>query len=84
MSIIDERYEGAVVFDGLEDAIVGFGQSHGGLPLAVYSEDKIIRVLESQGMSTKDAIEHYCFNIQCLYAGTQTPLILTHEKGVDT
>lgn len=78
---IHEQYEGAVVFDGLEDALIGYGSSHGNLPVAVYSERKILIALQEQGMNEEDSVDFYCYNIQCLHAGPQTPVILSHVIG---
>ena len=80
---VDQRYEGAVLFDGLDAAIIGYGNQHGQLPVAVYSEKKILELLQDQGMDENEAQEFYGYNIQCLYAGLQTPVILSHEVELD-
>ena len=67
---------GVITFDGLDAAIIGYGNQWSREPVAVYSERKIWDVLQGQGMSFEDAVEWYDFNIRCLWCGEQTPLIL--------
>ena len=40
----------------------------------IYSVSKILQVLESQGMSEIDAIEHFSYNINSAWVGEQTPI----------
>ena len=70
----------AILFDELDEALVGIGSQYPGKPCAVYSEQKILRVLRS-GMGDTDesyieAVEWYEFNIACLHAGPYTPIII--------
>lgn len=88
--IIDEILErvgddenGVVLFDGLESAYLGVGTAfhEGGHRFyAVYSYSGIIESLMSDGMDREDAVEYYSFNIEGLYAGAQTPVILMDEE----
>ena len=67
----------AVVFDGLDDAIIGTGGQHNSLQLVIYSARLIIEVLMNQSeMSHEEAIEHFNFNIASLNAGPGTPIIM--------
>jgi len=76
-----------VLFDGLDDAIVGIGRQFTSDPLVVYDEDAIIEVLmrdrqieEPPDPDAQDpeeeARDFYGFNIQGTYAGPGTPLIV--------
>lgn len=58
--------------DGFDDAIIGVEESSMRL---VYSTNKIIEILK-QDMNEQDAIEHYYFNIQGTYVGSQTPIFV--------
>ncbi|QDP57801.1 MAG: hypothetical protein Unbinned7358contig1001_27 [Prokaryotic dsDNA virus sp.] len=64
------------ILDGLDDALLGFGSQWSRATLAVYSDRKILEVLQGQGMSYDEAVEFYDFNVRCLWCGEQTPLIL--------
>jgi len=71
--------EHAITFDGLDSAIIGYGRQWSREPVAVYSEQGILKALQEQGMSYDEAVEWYCHNIQCLWCGEQTPLILEDQ-----
>ena len=73
----DGEFAGLTMFDGLDSAFIGIGESHTSKPRAIYSEALIIRALEAQGMDWEDAWQYYGNNIQCLYTGEQTPYIVT-------
>jgi len=66
--------ETAIVYDGLDDAVIGYDSD---LFKLIYSADKILEILqEDQGMSYDEAVDYYCYNIDCLYAGEQTPILM--------
>lgn len=72
-----EEVEGCIRFDDLDEAVVGVGTIHGRGTHLIYSEQRIIRCLvEKQAMSPEDAWDWYLHNIQCLYAGERTPMIM--------
>jgi len=75
--------EGVVLLTGLEKALVGVGSQWTRKPLAVYSERKIYLALESQGMAPEEALEWFTHNVQCLWCGEQTPLILEDTYDPD-
>ena len=66
----------AILFDGCEDALVGWATQQHNDALAVYEYDRLVRVFRKQGMSHDDAIEWIGFNVEGLWAGPHTPLIL--------
>ena len=66
----------AVIFDGLNDAIIGMGSQSGKDSLLIYSAKKIIKLLVKGGMKVDEAKEYYDFNIQGLWAGEMTPIIM--------
>jgi hypothetical protein len=74
---IDEIAEGAVILDGLDEAIIGVTEEFGNNPRILYSKDKILNILcERDGMDMEEAIEFYDYNILGLYAGEQNPIFL--------
>lgn len=74
---IDEIAEGAVILDGLDEAIIGVTEEFGNNSRILYSKDKILNILcERDGMNIEEAIEFYDYNILGLYAGEQNPIFL--------
>jgi hypothetical protein len=77
---INEFAEGAVILDGLDDAIIGIVEEFGNGPRILYSKDKILTILcERDGMSIEEAEEFYGYNIVGLYAGEQNAVFLVSE-----
>tara|TARA_R100000231_G_scaffold138763_1_gene117936 strand:+ start:2445 stop:2717 length:273 start_codon:yes stop_codon:yes gene_type:complete len=73
--IVENEVRGAVLFTGLEQALLGFGTQQGREAIAIYSLKKILLIL-SRDMSQADAEEFFLFNIQGLWAGDRTPIVL--------
>jgi hypothetical protein len=58
--------------DGFDEAVIGFEEQSGRL---IYSVTKCLEILvEVEGMSFEDAIEHFDFNVSGAYVGEQTPI----------
>ena len=77
---INEFAEGAIILDGLDDAIIGIVEEFGNGPRILYSRDRILSILcERDGMSIEEANEFYSYNIIGLYAGEQNPVFLISE-----
>ena len=77
---INEFAEGAIILDGLDDAIIGIVEEFGNGPRILYSRDRILSILcERDGMSIEEANEFYGYNIIGLYAGEQNPVFLISE-----
>lgn len=71
---LSESNPEAVIFDGLNAALVGIAESR---YVAVYSVRKIIKILmERDKMSEEEAWEFAEFNIMGLHAGDGTPVIV--------
>jgi hypothetical protein len=71
-----EPIDGALLADGFEDALVGFGYqfTH---PVAVYNKDKCIEILmDRDGMDDTEAIEYFDFNVSGAWVGENTPIFL--------
>ena len=77
---IDEIAEGAILLDGLDDAIFGIVEEFCNSPRILYSKNKILNILsERDGMTWSEAEEFYDYNILGLYAGEQNPIFLITE-----
>jgi hypothetical protein len=77
---IDEYAEGAIVLDGLNDAIIGIVEEFGNGPRILYSKNKILTILSQRdGMTSEEASEFYDYNILGLYAGEQNAVFLVSE-----
>lgn len=58
--------------DGLDKAVIGFDETSERL---IYSVSKILQILmEDDGMTDEEALEHYYYNIVGAYVGEKTPI----------
>ena len=74
---IDEYAEGAILLDGLEEAIIGIVEEFGNGKRILYSKRIILSLLQTRdGMTEQEAEEFYDFNILGLYAGEQNAVFL--------
>jgi len=77
---IHEFAEGAVILDGLNEAIIGIVEEFGNGPRILYSKSKILNILcERDLMTQSEAEEFYDYNILGLYAGEQNAVFLITE-----
>ena len=68
--------DGAILLDGLDDAIVGIVEDFHG-PRVLYSKEKILNILQERDLMTQgEAEEFYDYNIIGLYVGEQNPVFL--------
>ena len=71
-----EVYDGCLMADGFEEALVGFGTRFNS-PVTVYDLNKCISVLvERDGMSYEEAQEHMDYNVLGAYVGEETPVFI--------
>lgn len=73
--------EGAVLLDGLADAIIGVVEEFSGNRI-IYSKSKILQILQKD-MSYDDAVDYYYYNILGLYAGEQNPVFFVDTDGIE-
>lgn len=72
---IESYCEGAIMLDGLDDAIIGIVEEFGNSPRILYSRSKILEILQKRDLMTEqEAEEFYDYNILGLYAGEQNPV----------
>lgn len=78
---LEQYCEGAIVLDGLDDAIVGIVEEFGNSPRILYSKDKILQILQDRdGMTHEESEEFYDYNILGLHAGEQNAVFLVTIK----
>ena len=76
MNNLMEPIDGALLADGFEDALIGFGYQFT-YPIAVYNREKCIEILmDRDGMDDEEAIEYFDFNVSGAWAGESTPVFL--------
>jgi hypothetical protein len=74
---IAERDDEAVMFDGLDAAVVGMGVRCGQPAIVVYDRARILRILvERDGMTEEEADEFCSFNIEGGWLGDRTPIVV--------
>jgi len=77
---INEYAEGAVLLDGLDEAIIGIVEEFGNDRRILYSKHKILEILvRRDNMTYAEAEEFYGYNILGLYASEQNPVFLDVE-----
>jgi hypothetical protein len=77
---LDEYAEGAILLDGLEEAIIGIVEEFRNGRRVLYSKSKILSILcERDLMTMGEAEEFYDYNILGLYAGEQNAVFLDTE-----
>lgn len=77
----DADFEGVIVLDGWDECILGTVDFNEAFKI-VYSRRKILLGLmgdDQSNMSYEEAVEYMSFNIEGLYAGPYTPIILDDE-----
>jgi hypothetical protein len=73
---INEHAEGAILFDGCDSALIGYGSRIDMEPVAIYSYRLLVQSFIEQGMDEDDASEYVEYNIVGLWAGERTPIIV--------
>tara|TARA_R110000868_G_scaffold403407_1_gene680611 strand:+ start:160 stop:420 length:261 start_codon:yes stop_codon:yes gene_type:complete len=63
--------ENFLIADGFNDAVIGYEQSSMRL---IYSTIECIRILQAEGMTYEDALDHFYYNVEGSYVGDQTPI----------
>ena len=69
--LIAELNPEAIVWDGFDDAIIGYDMREW---KAIYDQEKMVDILIADGMTYEDAIDYLGFNVFSTYAGEYTPI----------
>ena len=71
-----EVYDGCLMADGFEEALIGFGTRFNN-PVAIYDLRKCLDILvRRDGMNQEEAEEYMDFNVLGAYVGEETPIFL--------
>ena len=73
---INQYADGAVLFDGCDNALIGYGSRIDMEPVAIYSYRLLVQSFIEEGMDKDDASEYVEYNIVGLWAGERTPIIV--------
>ena len=74
---VAERDDEAVMFDGLDAAVLGMGVRCGEPAVVVYDRERIVRLLvERDGMTEEQASEFCSVNIEGGWLGPRTPIVV--------
>ena len=76
-----EINEEVILYDGMEDALIGYVEQFGRPPIALYDRQKCIEVLARDKMTYEEAEEYFAFNTIGGYVGTSTPAFATLLKA---
>ena len=73
-----EFLEGMMLLDPekFDHCIIGIASRCGMPASVVYDRDKIMELLQAEGMSHEEADEYISYNIEGAYVGETTPLIM--------
>lgn len=63
--------ESLVLADGFDEAVIGIDMHSNRL---IYSVEKCLQLLISQGSSRKDAVEYFAYNVSSINYGLHTPI----------
>ena len=78
-----EEYEGAILFTGFEEALVGFGHQCNN-PVAIYDQQKCIEILMEdllpEETAEEDAWDHFSYNVIGSYGGESTPIFISYKN----
>ena len=66
----------ALLADGFEDALIGWGMEATKMPVAIYNYDKCVEILINEGSSQDDAIEWMEYNVTNAWYGEGTPIFM--------
>ena len=87
---LEEVNPEAMLFDGLEDALVGTCDRIGQPTLAAYDYDKCIEILAKDMTDSDDddpytmAVEYFDFNVIGAYIGESTPVFIRIHEPEET
>jgi hypothetical protein len=77
------QHDDALLADGFEDALLGFGRQFN-VAVAVYDYERCLAVLRDRdGMSEDGALEFFEFNVAGAYVGPHTPIFMSARHGHD-
>ena len=85
VAFLEDLTDGAIVYDGFEDAFIGFAERCSSPGVAIYSYERMIHILmKRDDMSYGEAVEYIDFNVIGGWVGERTPYVMTgfHNIGL--
>jgi len=76
---LGQQYDGVMIIDGANSALVGVGQRCGQPPIAIYSYDALVAHFVADGMDEGEAMEWIEYNIVGAWLGEGTPIVLVKD-----
>lgn len=80
---LNDDMPGIVLYGECDEAIIGFAHRCTQEPIAVYSRTLLVTHFMEEGMSLEEADEHVSFNIEGLWAGDRTPMIIIDIEAME-
>ena len=82
--MITAPYDGPLLADGFEDALVGLGFQFN-TPIAVYDRVQCLDILMTRdGMTKDEAEEYFSFNVAGAWMGRGTPVFIDRSLSTPT
>lgn len=75
-----EQNPDAVLWDGLDAALIGIAHRCGQPALAVYDYQLCVEAFEQEGMTYEEAVEWLDFNVVGAWVGPNTPVMLVRPE----
>ena len=80
---LGELNEKAIIYDDLDEALIGIGHRYGSDAIAAYDMDKVFKELEKNlgsDCTIDEVIEYFDFNVIGTWAGEFTPIFIEVMK----
>lgn len=75
---IAEANEDMLFADGYDEALIGYIEGAGTCTVAVYDKWQVIEIMINRdGMTEEDALDHFYYNVVGSYVGENTPVFLS-------
>jgi hypothetical protein len=85
-AILSDYNPEAILFDNLDDAVIGIGQQHGMNSVAIYDSILCIKIFKEQFMKDNpemteeeaemEAAEWFEYNVESAFVGPNTPIFM--------
>jgi hypothetical protein len=80
---LNDMGHNAIMFDGLDDAIIGVAATYDGdgSDCVVYSKMKLVKHFMKDGMGYDEAVEYVEFNVECVRVSNAKNPIIVDDLG---
>ena len=73
METLLHEEDNVIMYDDLDDAIIGVSRRFGRGPIIAYDVQKCLAIYMKQGMTYEEAVEYFDFNVIGMWVGDGTP-----------